>query len=135
MKQREIILSRILVAVCLLALAACGPTRDPETISKLESARDQIFTLYDSFTGSQGDDDQVEIVRAQLESIRGYEAAKGRANELMVKQMDAILTLYDNHIADRKAKARWSGAHKNNKKEIIGEAIKIAIATENEKNS
>ncbi|MCR9145248.1 MAG: hypothetical protein NXI24_23620 [bacterium] len=123
-----------LVAALLLTLGYCAPTRDAQTITQLESARDQVHSLYDTFTGSKIDEDRVDAVRSTLAAMRSYEESKGRTNVLMVKQIEAIEALFEKHLAERKAVSRWSGTHKNNKKELIGVAFQTAIATENEKN-
>ena len=123
------------VGVLLLVCAtACAPTRDAQTISQLESARDQVDSLYDTFTGTTVDDERIETVRATLAGILEYEQKKGKSNALAVEQVKSIQKLFESHVAERKAAARWSGTHKNNKKELIGQAFTIAIATENEKN-
>ena len=122
------------VGVLLLVCAtACAPTRDAQTISQLESARDQVQSLYDTFTVATIDDDRIETVRGTLAGILQYELSKGKNNALMAEQVKSIQKLFEFHIADRKAATRWSETHKNNKKELIGQAFSIAIATENEK--
>lgn len=122
------------LATILLLASACTPTRDAQTITQLESARDQVHTLYDTFTGSKIDGKQVAAVQATLAGIHSYEMSKGKSNILMAKQVEAIQSMFESHLAQRKKASRWSGTHKNNKKELIGLAFQTAIATENEKN-
>lgn len=120
--------------VALLSLAlACLPTRDERTISDLESARDQVHSLYDTFTATQIDEARIDTVRSTLAALQAYQASKGDGNVLMQRQVDAIQQMFERHVAERKQR-RWSGVHKNNKKELIGLAFQSAIATENEKN-
>ncbi len=120
------------IAVLVLA-GACAPARDAQSISQLESARDQVHGLYDTFTATKIDEDRVKAVESTLAALRSYELAKGSTNTLMVKQIEAIQSLFEKHLAERRAVSRWSGTHKNNKKELIGLAFQAAIATENEK--
>jgi hypothetical protein len=122
-----------IVAALLLTLSQCGPTRDTQTITQLESARDQVSGLYDTFTGTKIDEDRVAAVQSTLAGIRAYEESKGRGNTLMVQQVDQIQSMFERHLAERKSVSRWSGIHKNNKKELIGLAFQKAIASENEK--
>ncbi|MEQ9367016.1 MAG: hypothetical protein RIF32_22470, partial [Leptospirales bacterium] len=79
-----------IVAALLLTLSQCGPTRDTQTITQLESARDQVSGLYDTFTGTKIDEDRVAAVQSTLAGIRAYEESKGRGNTLMVQQVDQI---------------------------------------------
>ncbi len=134
--SRSSIYSSLNVAfVALLALTlACLPTRDESTHSALESARDQVHSLYDTFTGTQVDEARIDTVRATLAALRASQVDKGDGNVLMVRQVEAIQQMFEKHIAERKRR-RWSGVNKNNKKELIGLAFQTAIATENEKNA
>lgn len=121
------------LAALFLIGTACGPARDATTIGQLESARDQVHGLYDTFTATSIDEDRVKSVQSTLEALRAYELNKGTTNTLMVKQVEAIQSLFEKHLAERRAVRSWSGTHKNNKKELIGLAFQAAIATENEK--
>ncbi|MCR9145428.1 MAG: hypothetical protein NXI24_24530 [bacterium] len=69
-------LATILAGILCLP-AACTPSRDAETISRLESARDQVHSLYDTFIRTELDEEQIASVDATLAEIHSYEMSKG----------------------------------------------------------
>ncbi len=126
----------VLIPALLLFLQACTilPAYDQATVDRLEATRTEVLKLYDTFTGSQVNDEEIAAVRQQLVDLQSYEADKGQANKLMTVQIGYVLEMFDRHVENRKEQGRWSATNKNNKKELIAAAFEQAVRTEQEKN-
>jgi hypothetical protein len=103
---------------------------DPTTYKNLTDLKPEVLALYDTFAGDSVDTGKIAAIRLRLAQVYEYEKGKGEKNAETIEQIKIIQDMFDDHVKDRLAGARWSQTHLDNRKQNIAEAFDIAIQTE-----
>jgi hypothetical protein len=138
-KIRQILLFSSVLCITLL-LCGCAsffsfPSYyDATTFKNLTDIKPEVLVLYDTFATDSPDTAAIGMIRLKLSQMIEYEKGKGSKNVETAKQIELIKVMFERQVEDRLNGAKWNEADLENNKENVGEALDIAIATENLKN-
>jgi hypothetical protein len=107
---------------------------DPTTYKNLTDLKPEVVALYNTFSTSTVDTNNIAAIRLKLAQMYEYENGKGTKNVETTKQIKIIQEMFDRHVNDRIKNGKWSEEHLNNNKQNIQDAFDLAIRTERLKN-
>lgn len=121
---------------CCLFVASCSYLQlakfDNTTYTNLTQVKPLVFDLYDQFTKDVSEAELRAMARElllRLQQMYEYEVGK-EGNIATAKQLEIVLGMFMRHVTNRWERGVWSVTHAQNNKELIGEALDIAIDTE-----
>lgn len=122
-----------IVASALVAGCTHLSFYDAKTDSNLNRTKQEVLTLYDTFTQDPVDIQKIDGVRSMLSDEIKYEQNKPD-NVETAKQIGLIQGMFERHVQSRLKNGPWSAANLSNNKENISDVFDSAIRTERSKN-